>query len=76
MRFDQYKQKLWDITFDNLNQKVHVRHHRKGVHTQQLNMVLAFATRDRVPSGHLSDVEPSPDDIRNIPIENFLPFSK
>ena len=67
---------LYDITFDNLNQKVHVRHHRKGAHTQQLNMVQAFATRDRVPSGHLSDTEPTANDVRNITTEQFLPNQK
>ena len=64
---------LYDITFDNVNQKVHVRHHTRGKRTDVLNMVQAYATKDRVPSLHLDDSIPSADSIRDIPIENILP---
>lgn len=37
------------------------------------NMVQAYAARDRIPSLHLSDAMPSHDDIKQIPLETFLP---
>lgn len=37
-----------------------------------LNMVQAYATRDRVPSGHLSGKMPSPEAIRDIPLSSIL----
>ncbi|KAK3102183.1 hypothetical protein FSP39_009426, partial [Pinctada imbricata] len=37
------------------------------------NMVQAYAAKDRVPVMHLADTEPLPEDIKQIPIENYLP---
>ena len=67
---------LYDITFDNVNQKVHVRHHGRAKSNNILNMVQTFATRDRIPCTHLDDKLPPAQVIENIPLEAFLPFDE
>lgn len=64
---------FYDITFDNVNQKVGVRHHVRGKQNKMFNMVQAFATRDRVPVCGLSNKTPTADDIMNIPDTAYLP---
>ena len=64
---------LYDLTFDNVNQKVHVRHHSRGQKTGMLNMVQAYASRDRIPCLHLNDDMPPASAIRDMPVEMFLP---
>ncbi|XP_069129356.1 uncharacterized protein [Argopecten irradians] len=36
-------------------------------------MVQAYAAKDRIPSLHLSDDMPFPEELQNIPLEKFLP---
>lgn len=64
---------FFDITFDNVNQKVGVRHHIRGKQNKMFNMVQAYATRDRVPVCGLSNQTPTADDILNIPDTAYLP---
>ena len=64
---------VYDITFDNVNQKTRVRHFKRDVSGKQLNMVQRFATLERIPSGHMSTVEPSKEEVLEIPLEAILP---
>ena len=63
----------FDITFDNVNQKIGVRHHVRGKKNTMLNMVQSYATLERIGSLGLSNVTPCPEEIATIPIENLLP---
>ena len=63
----------YDITFDNINQKIGVRHHVRGKKSQMLNMVNAYATLERIGSYGLSNALPRSDDIKHIPISSILP---
>ena len=62
----------FDITFDNVNQKKGLRHHFRGKENTILNMVQAYATKDRVITVNLSNDLPSADAVRNIPITAFI----
>lgn len=62
----------FDITFDNVNQKKGLRHHFRGKENKILNMVQAYATKDRVKTVNLSNDLPSADAVRNIPITAFI----
>lgn len=64
---------FYDLTFDNINQKVGVRHHVRGKKNKVLNMVQTYATLERVGSKGLSSVMPSSDTIKNIKMEEMLP---
>ena len=64
---------LFDITFDNINQRTNARHYKRGKHGQLLNMVQGYATRERIPTGHLSAESPPAHVIRSLPLQNFLP---
>ena len=66
-------QPLFDITFDNINQRTNARHYKRGKHGQLLNMVQGYATRERIPTGHLSAESPPAHVIRSLPLQNFLP---
>ena len=62
----------FDITFENVNQKKGLRHHFRGKENKILNMVQAYATKDRVITVNLSNDLPSADAVRNIPITAFI----
>ena len=40
------------------------------------NMVQAYAAVDRVPSLHLADIQPSPEDIRQLDLGIFFPTER
>ncbi|XP_014678940.1 PREDICTED: uncharacterized protein LOC106818780 [Priapulus caudatus] len=63
----------YSLCFDNVNQRVSVRHQTRDKTNKQFNMVQAYAAIDRIPSLHLSDEQPSPADISLIPLEQYLP---
>ena len=65
---------LYDITFDNVNQRTHARHYGRKTKGQQLNMVQAFAAKERVPTGHISAEKPSVEDIRKIDLATLFLF--
>ncbi|KAJ8321140.1 LOW QUALITY PROTEIN: hypothetical protein KUTeg_001265, partial [Tegillarca granosa] len=46
----------FSICFDNVNQKVTVRHQRKDRKNKMFNMVQAYCAKDRVPTLHLDDI--------------------
>ncbi|XP_069114331.1 LOW QUALITY PROTEIN: uncharacterized protein [Argopecten irradians] len=68
------KDKLgFSICFDNVNQRLTVRHQTRDKQNRMFNMVQAYAAKDRIPSLHLSDDMPFPEELQNIPLEKFLP---
>jgi hypothetical protein len=46
---------MYDITFDNVNQRTHSRVYSLGKSSTVLNMVQAFACKEGIPTGHSSD---------------------
>ena len=62
----------YDLTFDNINQRICVRHHVRGQKNQMLNIVQTYATLERIGSTLLSNVMPSSDTVRNIPKGHFM----
>lgn len=66
-------QVFYDLTFDNINQKVGVRHHVRCKKNKVLNMVQTYATLERVGSKGLSSVQPSSDTIKGIKMGEMLP---
>lgn len=64
---------FYDFTFDNVNQKIGVRHHVLGKKNQMLNRVQTYANLERIGSTGLSNVMPSSETVRNIPIAALLP---
>lgn len=67
------KRLYFDVTFDNVNQKIGVRHHVRGKKNTMLNMVQSYATLERIGTQGLSNQLPSADDIRNITVSDLLP---
>ncbi|KAK3108451.1 hypothetical protein FSP39_008205, partial [Pinctada imbricata] len=63
----------YTLTFDNVDKKTFARHSSTQSTNIMHNMVQAYAAKDRVPVMHLADTEPLPEDIKQIPIENYLP---
>ncbi|KAJ8304518.1 hypothetical protein KUTeg_018101 [Tegillarca granosa] len=63
----------YSICFDNVNQKVTVRHQTRDRKNKIFNMVQAYCAKDRVPTLHLSDKYPTPETIANISNEKYLP---
>lgn len=63
----------FSVCFDNVNQKTTVRHQTRDKKNKMFNMVQAYAALDRINTLHLSDEQPSPDDILNIPLFKLLP---
>jgi hypothetical protein len=55
-----------------LIRKKGLRHHFRGKENKILNMVQAYATKDRVITVNLSNDLPSADAVRNIPITAFI----
>ncbi len=70
----------YSFCFDNVNQKSIARHHSSQKGNTTLNMVNAFAVRNRITlpqrdeNGHPCQ-RPSPDEIRSIPLDKILPSS-
>lgn len=64
---------MFDITFDNVNQRTNTLHFKRGKTNLQLNMAQAFATKERIGTGGMSDAMPSAEDIRGIKLESILP---
>jgi hypothetical protein len=64
---------MYDITFDNVNQRTHSRVYSLGKSSTVLNMVQAFACKERIPTGHLSDIKPSLEELEKLTISNILP---
>ena len=64
---------FYALTFDNVNQKIGVRHHVHGKKNQMLNRVQTYATLERIGSTGLPNVMPSSETVRNIPIAALLP---
>jgi hypothetical protein len=58
----------FSICFDNVNQKLTVRHQTRDRNNKILNMVQAYAAKDRIASIHLDDSIPSPQNILNMPL--------
>ena len=48
-------------------------HQSKDSFNRTLNMVQAYAARDRVATAHLSDEPTAPEDVKSIPLESLLP---
>ncbi|KAJ8310228.1 hypothetical protein KUTeg_012093 [Tegillarca granosa] len=71
--YDVNRQYYFDVTFDNVNQKVGVRHHVRGKQNKMLNMVQSYATLERVGSYGLSNIMPSAETIDSIPLTDILP---
>lgn len=63
----------FSLCFDNVNQRTTVRHQSRDNKNKMFNMVQGYAALDRVPSLHLSDDPPSPENIKAIPLEKYLP---
>ena len=63
----------YSICFDNVNTKITVRHLTKDKKNKMFNMVQAFAAKDRIASLHLSDEQPSPNVLRDIPFHTYFP---
>ncbi|XP_041357458.1 uncharacterized protein LOC121374422 [Gigantopelta aegis] len=63
----------YSLCFDNGNQKVTTRHQTRDRNNTMYNMVQGYAALDRVPTLHLSDDKPLPQDILNIPLSSYLP---
>jgi hypothetical protein len=63
----------FSICFDNVNQKLTVRHQTRDRNNKILNMVQAYAAKDRIASIHLDDSIPSPQNILNMPLGCYLP---
>ena len=70
---DQSVPLSYSIVFDNVNQKTHAWHQSHTRKNHMLNMVQAYAAKDRIVSLHLSCQDPHPDSILEIPPENYLP---
>lgn len=66
----------YSLTFDNVNQKTHVRHSTREKTNTMYNMVQAYAARNRIPTWHLSDAEPSIEEIGNIPLDCYFPSTQ
>lgn len=66
----------FSLCFDNVNQKLTVRHQTRDKNNKMFNMVQAYAARDRIPSNNLNDNIPSPQDILDIPLQSYLPSEK
>lgn len=73
MEVDATSLRGYSCVIDNVNQKTHTRHNSKTRSNKQYNMIQGYAFKDRVDTLHLSDIQPHPDDIRKIPISNYLP---
>ena len=63
----------FSLVFDNVNQKTHARHQSTTRKNTMLNMVQAYAAKDRIGSLHLSSQQPHPAAILDIPNESYLP---
>ena len=63
----------YSIVFDNVNKHMQARSTSRTHGNTIKNMVQAYAALDRIPSLHLSDEQPTPDQVAGIPIETYLP---
>ena len=63
----------YTLCFDNVNQKLTVRHQVRDKSNKMLNMVQGYAAQDRIPTLHLSDAQPDPDTVLQIPLSSYLP---
>ena len=61
----------YTLTFDNVNHRTVARHqHADEDGNQDINLVQAYAAKERISSSHLSEEPPTPAEIREV---NFRP---
>ena len=65
--------KSYAKVMDNVNKKVHARHHTSEHGDKMMNQVHSYVIKDRTKTSHLSEDMPSGEDIRSIPVSAYVP---